>query len=121
MDLRNKRIVVTGGGGFLGQHVVAHLRDSGCQQVYAPRSAQYDLTHETNIRRLLIDRKPEVVIHLAAVVGGIGANMKDPGSFFFKNLIIGTQLLELSRQFGIEKFLTAGTICSYPKFTPVPF
>src|SRR5262249_42443656 len=105
MYLRNKRIVVSGGGGFLGQHVVAHLRRSGCEHVFVPRSAQYDLTQESNIWRLLNDQKPHIVIHLAAVVGGIGANLKNPGSFFYKNLIIGTQLLELSRQFGVEKFL----------------
>lgn len=121
MDLRKKRIVVTGGAGFLGQHVVAHLRRSGCNDVYVPRSAQYDLSQESLVRRLLTEHKPDVVIHLAAVVGGIGANSRNPGSFFYKNLIIGAQLLELSRQHGVQKFLTAGTICSYPKFTPVPF
>jgi GDP-L-fucose synthase len=121
MDLRNKRIVVTGGAGFLGQHVVARLRHSGCSHVFVPRSAQYDLSQESLIRRLLTEHKPDIVIHLAAVVGGIGANSRNPASFFYKNLIIGTQLLELSRQYGVQKFLTAGTICSYPKFTPVPF
>ena len=121
MELTNKRILVTGGAGFLGQHVVGCLLRAGCSDVFAPRSAQYDLTHEAAIRRLLDNHKPQVIIHLAAVVGGIGANMRNPGSFFYKNLIIGAQLLELSRQCGVEKFVTAGTICSYPKFTPVPF
>jgi GDP-L-fucose synthase len=121
MDLRSKRIIVTGGAGFLGQHVVAQLRRSGCRNIFVPRSAHCDLTQESHIRRLLSDQRPEVIIHLAAVVGGIGANQRNPGSFLYKNLIIGTQLLEQARQSGVEKFLTCGTICSYPKFTPVPF
>ena len=121
MDLRNKTILVTGGAGFLGRHVVARLRQTGCGQVIVPRSAEYDLRREPDVRRLLARAKPDVVIHLAAVVGGIGANRLNPGSFLYANLMMGAQLIELSREVGVEKFLAVGTICSYPKFTPVPF
>jgi GDP-L-fucose synthase len=121
MDLRNKTILVTGGAGFLGRHVVARLRQAGCQQIVVPRSAEYDLREAADIRRLLQRHKPEVVLHLAAVVGGIGANRLNPGSFLYANLLMGAQLIELSREAGVEKFLAVGTICAYPKFTPVPF
>ena len=121
MNLRDKRIVVTGGGGFLGQHVVQRLRHQGCRHVFVPRSAEFDLTHEHAIRRLFSEHRPQVVIHLAAVVGGIGANRLNPGTFFLKNLLMGTLLMEQSRLMGIEKFIATGTICSYPKFTEVPF
>jgi GDP-L-fucose synthase len=121
MDLRNKTILVTGGAGFLGRHVVARLRQNGCTLVIVPRSAEYDLRREPDVRRLLARAKPDVVIHLAAVVGGIGANRLNPGSFLYANLMMGAQLIELSREVGVEKFLAVGTICSYPKFTPVPF
>jgi GDP-L-fucose synthase len=121
MDLRNKIIVVTGGSGFLGQHVVAELRNEGCTKVIVPRSAQYDLTREADVHRLLVDHRPEVVLHLAARVGGIGANRQHPGSFLYSNLMMGAQLIEQSRKAGVEKFVQVGTICSYPKFTPVPF
>jgi GDP-L-fucose synthase len=121
VDLRNKRIIVTGGAGFLGRHVVARLQNGGCKQVFVPRSHDFDLTHEGDIRRLLTQQKPDVVIHLAALVGGIGANRLNPGSFLYKNLIMGAQLIEASREYGVEKFVQVGTICSYPKFTPVPF
>src|SRR5215475_4301520 len=121
MDLRTRKIIVTGGAGFLGQHLVARLKQVGCEKIFVPRSAEFDLTQERDIRRLLNREKPQVVIHLAAVVGGIGANRLNPGSFLYSNLIMGTQLIELSRQAGVEKFLAVGTICSYPKFTPVPF
>ncbi|HYV40025.1 MAG TPA: GDP-L-fucose synthase, partial [Gemmataceae bacterium] len=97
------------------------LESVGCRHVFVPRSSQYDLTHEQAIRRLLLEQRPEVVIHLAAVVGGIGANRLNPGTFFYKNLMMCSQLMEQCRLFGVEKFLAAGTICSYPKFTPVPF
>jgi GDP-L-fucose synthase len=121
MTMLDKKILVTGGGGFLGQHVVGRLRQQGYQRVFAPRSAQYDLTQDQAIRRLLSEQRPHIVVHLAAVVGGIGANRLNPGTFLYKNLMMGTQLMEQSRLFGVEKFLAAGTICSYPKFTPVPF
>jgi GDP-L-fucose synthase len=121
MDLVSKRIVVTGGAGFLGRHVVAELKRAGCTQVFVPRSADYDLCKEDHIHRLLRDQRPQVVLHLAAVVGGIGANRLNPGSFLYKNLIMGTQLIEAGRHAGVEKFVQVGTICSYPKFAPVPF
>lgn len=117
----SKKIVVTGGGGFLGQHVVAKLQEAGCRDVFVPRQNEYDLTKEADIVRMMEAAEPEIVIHLAAVVGGIGANREHPGSFFFKNLMMGVQLMEQARIRGVSKFVTAGTICSYPKFTPVPF
>jgi GDP-L-fucose synthase len=118
---RDKKIIVTGGGGFLGKHVVYRLRCQGYSNVFVPRSCDYDLTQEQAIRRLLTEQRPQIVVHLAAVVGGIGANRLNPGTFFYKNLMMATQLMEHCRLFGVEKFLAAGTICSYPKFTPVPF
>ncbi len=121
MDIRNKRILVTGGSGFLGGHVLARLRAAGCKSVAAPRSAECDLTREPDVLRLLRKERPEVVIHLAAKVGGIGANRKYPGTFLYQNLVMGTHLIEASRNLGVEKFVMAGTICAYPKFTPVPF
>jgi GDP-L-fucose synthase len=121
MDWKSKKVVVTGGGGFLGSHVVARLRQVGCENLFVPRSAAFDLTLERDIHRLFLQERPDVFLHLAAVVGGIGANRQNPGSFLYKNLIMGTQLIEAARRFGIEKFVMVGTICSYPKFTPVPF
>jgi GDP-L-fucose synthase len=121
MDLSDKKIVVTGGSGFLGRHVVAELRKKGCNEVFVPRSAEYDLTREADVHRLLVDQRPDVVLHLAALVGGIGANRKNPGSFLYANLMMGAQLIEQSRRAGVQKFVQVGTICSYPKFTPVPF
>ncbi len=121
MDLRTKKIVVTGGSGFLGQHVVDLLRRQGCTNLFVPRSKQFDLTKEQDVQRLLAQERPQVVLHLAALVGGIGANRLNPGSFLYANLMMGAQLIEASRRFGVEKFLQVGTICAYPKFTPVPF
>jgi GDP-L-fucose synthase len=119
--MQDKRIIVTGGAGFLGARVVARLCDSGCRQVTVPRSRDFDLRDRDAIVRLFQEVKPQVVIHLAAVVGGIGANRENPGRFFYDNAIMGIQLIELARQFGVEKFVAVGTICAYPKFTPVPF
>lgn len=121
MNLQDKRIVITGGSGFLGQHVVARLREVGCKHLFVPRSTEFDLTRELDVYRLLKQQRPEVVLHLAALVGGIGANRQNPGTFLYKNLIMGAQLIEASRTAGVKKFLQIGTICSYPKFTPVPF
>ena len=119
--LAGRRVVVTGGAGFLGRAVVARLRESGVTDVVVPRSADYDLRERDAVRRLLADARPEVVIHLAAVVGGIGANRANPGRFFYENAIMGIELMEQSRLAGVAKFVGVGTVCSYPKFTPVPF
>lgn len=121
MNLSQKRIVVTGGAGFLGQHVVRNLRKAGCKNLYIPRSKDFDLRKEKDIIRMLQKYNPEIIIHLAAVVGGIGANKNNPGKYFYDNLIMGTQLIEQSRLFNIEKFVAIGTICSYPKYAQVPF
>lgn len=121
MDLSEKRIIVTGGAGFLGRHIVDRLRRTGCQNIIVPRSATCDLTQRADVDRLLNEQKPDVVIHAAAQVGGIEANRKNPGTFLYRNLIMGTQLIEACRLVGIEKFVQIGTICSYPNHTPVPF
>jgi GDP-L-fucose synthase len=118
---RNTRVLVTGGNGFLGSFVVERLKAVGCASVFTPRSREFDLRHETDVVRLLADTRPDVILHLAAVVGGIGANRDNPGRFLYENLIMGTLLMEQARRAGVRKFLTVGTICSYPKFTPVPF
>jgi GDP-L-fucose synthase len=115
------RIVVTGGTGFLGRHLMAAFAARGYGNVLAFGSDEYDLTHERDVERMIAEKKPQAIVHLAAVVGGIGANRLHPGSFFFKNLMMGTLLLEHARRAGVPRFVSVGTICSYPKFTPVPF
>jgi GDP-L-fucose synthase len=121
MDLSNKRIVVTGGGGFLGSRVVHRLRSRGCRSVVVARCRDYDLRTHDGIHRLINESRPDVVIHLAAVVGGIGANRANPGRFFYENLMMGVPLMEQARLAGVEKFVALGTVCAYPKFTHVPF
>jgi len=117
----SRRVMVTGGGGFLGQAVVRRLRDAGATEIFVPRSRAYDLRTRDGIGRALADGRPDLVIHLAAVVGGIGANRENPGRFFYENAIMGIELMEQARQAGVDKFVQIGTVCSYPKFTPVPF
>jgi GDP-L-fucose synthase len=118
---RDKRVVVTGGAGFLGSAVVSKLRLAGCQNIFVPRSKDYDLRDQEMVRRLYTDARPQILLHLAATVGGIGANRLNPGRFFYDNAIMGIQLIEHARQFEVEKFVAIGTVCAYPKFTPVPF
>ncbi len=121
MDITQKRICITGGAGFLGYHLVENLKNRGCENIFVPLIEEYDLTTEKDIVRMYEDAKPDIVIHLAAVVGGIGANLDHPGSFYYKNLMMGAQLIEFARLKKLEKFVALGTICAYPKFTPVPF
>lgn len=120
-ELQGKRICVTGGGGFLGRRVVALLGERGCKGVFVVRRQDYDLVQPEAVARLYKDARPQVVIHLAAVVGGIGANRENPGRFFYQNIMMGAQLIEAARENAIEKFVQVGTVCSYPKFAPAPF
>lgn len=117
----DRRVLVTGGAGFLGRHVVAELERQGATDIVVPRSSACDLRDPAAIRKLLADTRPDTIIHLAAVVGGIGANREHPGSFFYANAVMGIHLIEEARLAGVDKFVTIGTVCSYPKFTPVPF
>jgi GDP-L-fucose synthase len=118
---RDRRTVVTGGAGFLGSFVVEALKARGATNVFIPRSAEYDLVDVEAVRRLYRDARPDLVLHLAAKVGGIGANRDNPGKFFYDNLMMGVQLIEEGRKVGLPKLVAAGTICAYPKFAPVPF
>ena len=121
LDLSARRVMVTGGAGFLGQRVVATLREHGAHEIFVPRSAEYNLVERDACRRAIQDSGASVIIHLAALAGGIGINMEQPGRFFFDNLMMGVQLMEEARVAGVEKFVAVGTICEYPKVTPVPF
>jgi len=116
-----RRVMVTGGAGFLGRAVVHRLEAAGATDIFVPRSTDYDLRTRDGIDRALAASRPDMVVHLAAVVGGIGANRENPGRFFYENAVMGTQLMEQARQAGVAKFVQIGTVCSYPKFTPVPF
>ncbi len=116
-----RRVTVTGGGGFLGTAVVQRLQEVGATEIFVPRSREYDLRIRADIDRALADGRPDLLIHLAAVVGGIGANRENPGRFFYENAIMGIELMERARLAGVGKFVQIGTVCSYPKFTPVPF
>jgi GDP-L-fucose synthase len=116
-----KRVVVTGGAGFLGRFIVQRLRALKDAEVFVPRSADYNLVEAADIKRLYAETHPELVIHLAAVVGGIGANQKNPGKFFYENLMMGVQLIEQARLNEVKKFVALGTVCAYPKHTPTPF
>lgn len=118
---KDRRVIVTGGAGFLGSVVVNHLRELGVADIVVPRTREHDLTQVAAIRRLLDTARPDVVLHLAARVGGIGANREHPADFFYDNLMMGAQLMHESWRQGVEKFVAIGTVCSYPKFTPVPF
>ena len=121
-DLRSdQRIVVTGGAGFLGRRVVAKLAERGLEKVFVARSRDFDLVTAEGVRRMYHELRPDVVIHLAAVVGGIGANQRHPGKFLYDNLMMGLQLMEVGRQWSIEKFVAVGSVCAYPKHATVPF
>ena len=121
LDLSSKRVCVTGGAGFLGTHLIRKLRENGARDIFIPQYPEYDLVKGEDIDRLLADAHPDVIIHLAAHVGGIGANREKPAEFFYDNLMMGVQLIHKAWQRGVEKFVAIGTICAYPKFTPIPF
>src|SRR5262249_16444642 len=116
-----RRILVTGGPGFLGAHVMRALETAGYAHAVTFHSREYDLTRDADAARVIADTRPDCVVHLAAVVGGIGANRRFPGTYFYRNLLMGTQLMERARLARVPRFLSVGTICSYPKLTPVPF
>lgn len=118
---QDKRVTVTGGAGFLGSYVVKQLQEKKPADIFVPRSVDYDLREHQAVLDLLSDHRPDIIIHLAAVVGGIGANRARPAEFFYDNMLMGTHLLHEAWQSGVEKFVTIGTVCAYPKFTPVPF
>src|SRR5437762_3144764 len=116
-----KRVLVTGGSGFLGTHIVRKLQDRSPAHIFVPLHKDYDLIEQTNVARVYSDSRPDVVIHAAGEVGGIGANRANPGRFFYNNLMMGAQMMEYARRNGVSKLVAIGTICAYPKFTPVPF
>jgi len=120
ISLKHKAVTVTGGAGFLGSHLCRTLERRGAE-VFVPRIEDYDLREKGNIDRMIADSAPEIIIHLAAVVGGIGANREHPGKFFYDNAVMGIQITEAARGFGVEKLVNIGTVCAYPKFTPTPF
>jgi GDP-L-fucose synthase len=117
----DKAVCVTGGAGFLGSHIVEKLKGRGCSRIFVPRSRDYDLRDRGAIRRMFADAQPDVIIHAAAVVGGIGANQRNPGRFLYDNAMMGLQLMDEAKDRGVHKFVQLGTVCAYPKFAPVPF
>lgn len=121
LDLSKRRICVTGGAGFLGTHLINRLKKSGAKDIFIPTYPEYDLVKSEDIARMYEEARPDVVIHLAAHVGGIGANREKPAEFFYDNLMMGVQLMHQGWQRGVEKFVAIGTICAYPKYTPIPF
>ncbi|MCM8811737.1 MAG: GDP-L-fucose synthase [Candidatus Omnitrophica bacterium] len=118
---KSKRVTLTGGSGFLGSHIATLLKEMGCRNLFIPRRREFDLRQREAVVRMYKKSRPEILIHAAAVVGGIGANRRAPGTFLYDNAIMGLQVIEMARQFGVKKFVLIGTTCSYPKFTPVPF
>ena len=121
MQVRDATVLVTGGAGFLGRRVCQMLEDRGAGQIIVPRRAEYDLTQQDAARTLIAEQRPDLVLHLAAEVGGIGANQANPGRYFYANMAMGLHLIEASREHGVRKFVQVGTVCAYPKHTPVPF